>query len=71
MYSAYGSGVLVYLLRLPERWKPGYFNIVANSHQIWHFMILLAAFAQYLAIRSLFLFNEEGMYDSTANVLNF
>jgi adiponectin receptor len=34
------GGVVVYVLRWPERRWPGRFDIVGQSHQLWHVFIL-------------------------------
>lgn len=37
----YFMGVVVYVLRVPERWFPGRFDIWGHSHQIWHIFVVL------------------------------
>ena len=44
------AGALIYALRVPERWRPGSFNILFNSHQIFHIAVVLAAWVHYHAI---------------------
>ncbi|KAM0937720.1 hypothetical protein DsansV1_C24g0182221 [Dioscorea sansibarensis] len=34
---------------IPERWKPGMFDLVGNSHQLFHLMVIAGAYAHYLA----------------------
>ncbi|KAG6414160.1 hypothetical protein SASPL_126878 [Salvia splendens] len=41
----YGAGALIYITRIPERWKPGAFDIVGHSHQIFHVFVVAAALA--------------------------
>ncbi|KAL1531080.1 heptahelical transmembrane protein 2-like isoform X1 [Salvia divinorum] len=41
----YGVGAVIYITRVPERWKPGAFDIVGHSHQIFHVFIVAAALA--------------------------
>ncbi|KAH6835955.1 heptahelical transmembrane protein2 [Perilla frutescens var. hirtella] len=41
----YGVGALVYVARIPERWKPGAFDILGHSHQIFHVLVVAAALA--------------------------
>lgn len=41
----YAAGVLFYVSRIPERWKPGTFDIAGHSHQIFHVFVVLAALA--------------------------
>mmetsp|Transcript_12321 Transcript_12321/g.12336 ORF Transcript_12321/g.12336 Transcript_12321/m.12336 type:complete len:312 (-) Transcript_12321:32-967(-) len=44
----YLCGVLVYIVRFPERYFPGKFDFWGNSHNLWHFFVLSAAFFHYL-----------------------
>lgn len=39
----YAAGAAFYTSRIPERWKPGAFDIVGQSHQIFHVLVVLAA----------------------------
>ncbi|KAG5225884.1 heptahelical transmembrane protein [Salix suchowensis] len=39
----YTAGVGFYITRVPERLKPGAFDIVGHSHQIFHVFVVLAA----------------------------
>ncbi|XP_057787815.1 heptahelical transmembrane protein 2 isoform X2 [Salvia miltiorrhiza] len=41
----YGVGAIIYVTRIPERWKPGAFDIVGHSHQIFHIFVVAAALA--------------------------
>lgn len=41
----YGVGALIYVVRIPERWRPGAFDIVGHSHQIFHVFVVAAALA--------------------------
>ncbi|KAL8493122.1 hypothetical protein ACS0TY_024362 [Phlomoides rotata] len=41
----YGVGAGIYVARIPERWKPGAFDIVGHSHQIFHVFVVAAALA--------------------------
>lgn len=45
MAILYGLGVGFYVTRVPERWKPGAFDIAGHSHQIFHVFVVLAALA--------------------------
>ena len=57
MYLFYGIGGVIMTAQVPERWKPGAFDLLAHSHQIWHCFILVAAMSQYKALLSLYHFN--------------
>lgn len=39
----YGVGATFYLTRVPEKWKPGAFDVVGHSHQIFHVFVVAAA----------------------------
>jgi len=54
MYACYGTGVLIYSHKVPERFLPGWFDIWFHSHQIWHCLVVAAALSQYYACTSLF-----------------
>lgn len=41
----YAIGAVFYVTRIPERWKPGMFDIVGHSHQIFHVFVVAAALA--------------------------
>ncbi|KAH9565032.1 hypothetical protein CY35_04G056500 [Sphagnum magellanicum] len=43
----YGLGALVYATRIPERWKPGMFDIFGNSHQLFHVLVVAGAYTHY------------------------
>jgi adiponectin receptor len=47
MASSYIVGVLIYVSRLPERWFPGRFDLLGNSHNIWHCFVVAAALFHY------------------------
>jgi len=49
MLSFYGIGVIVYALRIPERWLPGKFDLIGHSHQLWHVLVIAGAYTHYLA----------------------
>lgn len=39
----YAAGSGFYISRIPERWRPGAFDIVGHSHQIFHVFVVAAA----------------------------
>jgi adiponectin receptor len=43
----YGLGALIYATRIPERWKPGTFDIIGNSHQLFHILVVAGAYTHY------------------------
>lgn len=46
----YISGAVLYALRVPERMFPGRFDILFQSHQIFHVLVLLATMVNYLGL---------------------
>jgi len=47
MAALYLTGTVFYVLKIPERWYPGCFDYVGNSHLWWHIFVLLAALVHY------------------------
>ncbi|OVA03166.1 Hly-III-related [Macleaya cordata] len=41
----YAIGVVFYVSRIPEKWKPGAFDIAGHSHQIFHVFVVAGALA--------------------------
>lgn len=50
MAVAYAAGAVVYVSRVPERWKPGAFDLAGHSHQIFHVFVLVGALIHFAAI---------------------
>jgi adiponectin receptor len=44
-------------MRIPERFKPGRFDIVGCSHQIFHILVVLATAVHLIGILSAFDYN--------------
>jgi predicted membrane channel-forming protein YqfA (hemolysin III family) len=38
------------MFHVPERWFPGKFDIWGQSHQLFHILVLIAAFVSYYGI---------------------
>ncbi|GFP97187.1 heptahelical transmembrane protein 2 [Phtheirospermum japonicum] len=49
MGALYGVGVVFYVTRIPERWRPGAFDVVGHSHKIFHVFVVAAALAHCVA----------------------
>lgn len=47
MGAFYGIGALIYATRIPERWKPGRFDIAGHSHQLFHVLVVAGAYTHY------------------------
>ncbi|KAE8654475.1 Heptahelical transmembrane protein 2 [Hibiscus syriacus] len=59
MAVLYATGAAFYTSRIPERWKPGAFDIAGHSHQIFHVFVVLAALAHSVAILVIMDFRRE------------
>ena len=44
----YITGALIYILRIPERFKPKTFDYIGQSHNLFHIFVLIAAFVHFL-----------------------
>ena len=53
MALLYIFGGILYVLRVPERFFPGKFDIWASSHQLWHLFVLAAALIHYDTLLSM------------------
>lgn len=49
---------------MPERWRPGTFDIFGSSHQIFHVLVLLAAASHFVGLLNAF--DHEHKYRSGA-----
>ncbi|CAL0304945.1 unnamed protein product [Lupinus luteus] len=58
MAVLYGTGTIFYITRIPERWKPGAFDIAGHSHQIFHVFVVFGALAHSVATLMLMEFRQ-------------
>ncbi|KAL9242222.1 hypothetical protein vseg_016243 [Gypsophila vaccaria] len=49
MGMLYAIGAGFYVSRIPERWKPGFFDLAGHSHQIFHVFVVGGALAHSVA----------------------
>ncbi|KAF5788269.1 hypothetical protein HanRHA438_Chr10g0474531 [Helianthus annuus] len=47
MALSYLIGTMFYVTRIPERWRPGWFDLAGHSHQIFHCFVIMGALAHY------------------------
>lgn len=52
--TVYLAGALLYAAKLPERWRPGLFNYIGGSHNIWHMAVLGGILYHYVAMQRFF-----------------
>lgn len=50
MAASYAAGAWVYVSRVPERWRPGAFDLAGHSHQIFHVFVVVGSLVHYAAI---------------------
>ncbi|KAK9468234.1 hemolysin-III related-domain-containing protein [Lipomyces arxii] len=48
--ALYIGGAAIYAARIPERFKPGHFDLIGSSHQIFHVCVLAAAVSHLIGI---------------------
>ncbi|OEL14075.1 Heptahelical transmembrane protein 2 [Dichanthelium oligosanthes] len=58
MGLVYAAGAGFYVTRVPERWRPGKFDCVGHSHQIFHVLVLVGALTHYAATAILIRWRE-------------
>uniref|UniRef100_A0A0D9VCY3 Uncharacterized protein n=1 Tax=Leersia perrieri TaxID=77586 RepID=A0A0D9VCY3_9ORYZ len=58
MGVAYAAGAWFYVSRVPEKWRPGVFDVVGHSHQIFHVFVLVGAVTHYVAVDVLLRWRE-------------
>eukprot|EP00798_Chlamydomonas_sp_ICE-L_P027201 gene27201-2449_t len=51
--AIYLTGAAIYVARIPEKWKPGRFDIFLSSHQWFHFAVVAAALLHLSAMKLL------------------
>lgn len=49
MAGCYAIGTMFYVVRFPERWKPGVFDLGGHSHNIFHVFVIVGAYVHYRA----------------------
>lgn len=54
MGFSYLIGAMFYVSRVPEKWKPGWFDLVGQSHQIFHVFVVIGALAHYVSVLILY-----------------
>ena len=52
--GVYLGGALLYAAKIPERWRPGMFDYVGGSHNIWHLAVLGGILFHYSAMHEFF-----------------
>jgi adiponectin receptor len=54
--------VLIYAFKLPESlFAPGRFDLVGASHQIWHLLVVLAAYLHFAGVNNFRHFRYENL----------
>ncbi|KAH7021004.1 hemolysin-III related-domain-containing protein [Microdochium trichocladiopsis] len=55
----YVLGAIIYVNKVPEKWKPGYFDIWGSSHQIFHACVLIGAWCHLNGVVKAFKYNHD------------
>ena len=50
MGALFAVGGCIYVVRVPERWAPGRFDLWLNSHQLFHLLTVVAATMHFLTV---------------------
>jgi len=50
----YFAGACVYASKVPERWRPGMFDYIGGSHNLWHLAVLGGILFHYSAMQAFF-----------------
>jgi predicted membrane channel-forming protein YqfA (hemolysin III family) len=50
----YGIGMFFWISKIPEKYKPGYFDIWGQSHTIWHIFVIIASSSWYFCMMETF-----------------
>ncbi|EMC92723.1 hypothetical protein BAUCODRAFT_37623 [Baudoinia panamericana UAMH 10762] len=67
----YIAGAVIYAARIPERFKPGAFDLFGHSHQIFHVLVLLAAATHLVGLLKAFDYehsHRSGLFDAYSSV---
>lgn len=59
--ALYILGAVIYAMRVPERLRPGKFDILGHSHQIFHLLVVLAACAHLKGLLEAFDYRHIGL----------
>jgi hypothetical protein len=49
MGACYLTGAYIYAVAVPEKWKPGRFDVWMSSHNIFHILVVMGAYVHYRA----------------------
>lgn len=69
MGACYLSGAVIYATFVPEKWKPGRFDIFASSHNIFHVLVVMGAYVHYRAALVLMAWRDHNGCDADAQLL--
>ncbi|KAL5200262.1 hypothetical protein ABZP36_021465 [Zizania latifolia] len=69
MGLVYATGAGFYVARVPERWRPGMFDCVGHSHQIFHVLVLAGALTHHAATAILINWREAAIASGAAALL--
>jgi len=47
-------GAIVYAAQVPERWRPGFFDWIGGSHNLWHAAVVGGIYFHWKALQTMF-----------------
>ena len=69
MGACYLLGAMVYASFVPEKWKPGRFDVWLSSHNIFHVLVVMGAYVHYRAALVLMAWRDHHRCDADATLL--
>lgn len=57
--AVYIGGAIIYVLRIPERWFPVKFDLIGNSHNIFHVAVIVGFAIHFNESMNLYLSRRE------------
>ena len=65
MGACYLLGAVIYSNAVPEKWRPGMFDVWGHSHNIFHVLVVCGAYVHYKVSLFLVIFGNYRMGNST------
>jgi len=69
MGACYLMGAYIYAVAVPERWKPGRFDVLMSSHNIFHVLVVMGAYMHYRAALVLMAWRDHHRCDADVTLL--
>jgi len=69
MGACYLMGAYIYAVAVPEKWKPGRFDVWMSSHNIFHILVVMGAYVHYRAALVLMAWRDHHRCDADVTLL--